>query len=166
MPLIPLTKGYSVLVDEADVARVSAFKWCAKVCGGGKVYAARGVRNGAKVEHVYLHRWLLGVTSRRRVDHENGDTLDCRRENLRRATHRQNMQNIRVARGVSGFKGVGPTRSGRWHAAITVAGRERYLGTFQAPEAAARAYDRAAVEHFGAFAATNQSLGLLPAEAA
>lgn len=54
----------------------------------------------------------------------------------------------------SGFKGV--HRHGRgWKAQIKLAGKITYLGTFDTPEEAARAYDIAADRMHGAFAAKN-----------
>lgn len=61
----------------------------------------------------------------------------------------------------SGFKGVSK-RAGKWRAYITVGGRFISLGSFTTVREAARAYDAAAREHFGEFAATNEDLGLLP----
>lgn len=43
----------------------------------------------------YLHRYILGITDRRFVDHINGDTLDCRRCNLRVCTNQQNQWNAK-----------------------------------------------------------------------
>ena len=43
----------------------------------------------------YLHRYILGITDRRFVDHINGDTLDCRRSNLRVCTNQQNQWNAK-----------------------------------------------------------------------
>lgn len=54
----------------------------------------------------------------------------------------------------SGYRGV--HRSGRgWGAVINVDGRQRWLGTYRSREDAARAYDRAALEHFGDDAVLN-----------
>ena len=82
-------------------------------------------------------------------DHRNGRTLDCRRENLREATHNENMRN-RAGWSKSGFKGV-YSRNGKWEAYIL----KKYLGTFNAPELAAIAYDEAAIKQFGKFARLN-----------
>lgn len=39
----------------------------------------------------------------------------------------------------SGFKGVFPSRSGRWIARVSIGDRRVYVGTFDSPEAASRA---------------------------
>jgi hypothetical protein len=49
-----------------------------------------------------------------------------------------------------------------WIAAIRHEGRSHYLGYFLDPLEGALAYDRAALAIHGEFAATNESLGLLP----
>lgn len=58
-------------------------------------------------------------------------------------------------------KGTSQWRSGKWRASISLAradgtgSRQLYLGTFETALEAALAYDRAAREHFGEFAACN-----------
>jgi hypothetical protein len=100
-----------------------------------------------------MHRYLMGEPSEE-VDHENGDGLDNRRKNLRRATHAQNMMNALSRRGSSRFKGVFWSVN-RWQAAIRDDYRKVYLGQFKIEEDAARAYDDAARRIHGAFARLN-----------
>lgn len=103
--------------------------------------------------------WPTGI-----VDHCNRNAADNRIENLRLASPAENARNRRAHRGsASGLKGVAP-HCDAWKAVITVDGRFHYLGLFATKEAAAAAYDRAALEMHGAFAATNHSLGLLKGE--
>jgi hypothetical protein len=43
----------------------------------------------------------------------------------------------------------------KWHAQIMVSYKRIHLGLFEVKEDAARAYDRAAIKHFGPFAKLN-----------
>jgi hypothetical protein len=47
-----------------------------------------------------------------------------------------------------------------WMARIGFEKKRIFLGYYIAEEEAARAYDKAAIEHHGEFACTNESLGL------
>lgn len=89
------------------------------------------------------------------VDHINGDRLDNRRENLRLCTRRQNTRNAK-ARSACGYRGVSHDR-GRWRSRIHHVGVGALvsLGSFDTPEEAARAFDRAARRLHGAFARLN-----------
>ena len=106
---------------------------------------------------VRLHRLIAGAGDGLMVDHINGDILDNRRSNLRICTNKQNQRNQRLRQNNStGFKGVCVSRWGgasrRYIAGIRVNKRQIQLGRFASAEEAARAYDRAALEHFGEFA--------------
>lgn len=112
-------------------------------------------RDGVKRQR-FVHRELMGLGSMAEdpieVDHINGDRLDNRRANLRLATHQENGRN--VGGRVGALKRV--DRHGRgWRAQIKVNGETLYLGTFDTPEEAARAYDAAAQRAFGSFARLN-----------
>lgn len=113
---------------------------------------------------LYLHRLILGAKKGERVDHINGNGLDNRRENLRFATASGNGANSRTYRNnTSGYKGVHwEHRRGKWYANLTHQGKTIFIGRFDLPEDAARAYDAKAVEIHGEFARTNHMLGLYP----
>lgn len=100
------------------------------------------------------------------VDHANRNKTDNRWANLRECGVAGNMRNKGKSRaGVkSRFKGVHQTRSpaNPWWAEIYFEGVKTYLGVFPSEELAAQAYDEAALRIHGAFAATNEDLGLLP----
>lgn len=157
---VPLTRGYSTIIDEADSERVGSFKWFASGREGA-VYAARHQRTGgSRQDTILLHRFLTGCPSGMEVDHINGDRLDNRRINLRICEHQENGRNTRRRTdNTSGFKGVSPEKGGKWRANIRIEGRQVYLGTFVDPEKAARAYDAAAVAAYGRFARTNFASG-------
>jgi len=91
------------------------------------------------------------------VDHINGNPLDNRRENLRICTRAQNTCNRKaVVNSKSGYKGVTKKNSSRkWIPEIRKDGKKLYLGSYNTPEEAAKAYDKAAKEIFGEFAKLN-----------
>lgn len=108
---------------------------------------------------ISLGRYLLGLPTgdRRLVDHKNGNALDNRKENLRVATKQQNNANRGLLiNNKSGYKGVSWRQlSKRWCAFISVNNKSKFLGSFKIKEEAARAYDKAAKEHYGEFAILN-----------
>lgn len=156
---IPLTQGYTTIVDDADYAALSAYRW--KALKAGKcVYAARTVRSpGASHNDVTLlmHRVLFG-TGAQRVDHINHDSLDNRRCNLRAATASTNAANSPlIVRGTPRFKGVyWNKKDGKWQAQIGNGKAAcEYLGQFDSEVEAASAYNAAARQRFGQFAVLN-----------
>ncbi len=88
--------------------------------------------------------WLMvtGKWPELQVDHINGNRSDNRIQNLRLATSGDNHQNAgRRADNTSGLVGVSRWKNTlKWRADITVAGRQKYLGTFEHPEDAHAAY--------------------------
>lgn len=92
-----------------------------------------------------------------RPDHKNRNGFDNRRENLRPATHSQQLQNTRVrVNSRSGFRGVTwNTERNCWSADITIEGKHIFLGRRKSPVEAALLYDAAAAEAFGDFASLN-----------
>jgi hypothetical protein len=104
-----------------------------------------------------MHRYLIDAPEGLEVDHIDQDSLNNCRSNLRLATKSQNGANTRrfdTEGEVKKSRGVGFYR-GRWTASIKVNGKSIYLGRFDSEDAAKRAYDVAAKEHFGEFALLN-----------
>lgn len=145
---IPLSQGKVALVDAEDYERVSKYKWFAN--RRGVLWYA--IRTDGRTS---LHCFLMDAPKHLLVDHKNGDGLDCRRKNMRVATKAQNGMNRRIAAdNTSGFKGV-YRRGKKWAAQIYLNKERHYLGAWQTPEEAARAYDEAAKRLFGEFARLN-----------
>lgn len=147
---VPLTRGFEAIIDAVDISLVDGWNWSALPNDAGGWYAYSGARR-----KVPLHGIVLPVPAGFLVDHRDGDGLNCRRANLRKATAQQNAQNRRKTRvSASIFKGI--TLDGNnWRARIKVNGRRISLGTFASEKEAARAYDAAALQHFGEFAFPN-----------
>lgn len=163
-----LSSGHTVLLDPDDYVWASRWSWQAHSSSLkrlGQVYAFRATRKpDGRRSGEFLHRVIMGAGPGQVVDHVSGDTLDCRRANLRVTDRRGNAQNIRNSKRLKRgeYKGVYLVRkSGKWAAAIRVSqpgkgrGRQVYLGCYSDPADAARAYDAAALRYFGEYAATN-----------
>jgi len=94
----------------------------------------------------YLHRlaWLYvhGEWPSNLADHKDGDKTNNRIDNIRNATHAQNLQNIAAkGRGASGLRGAYLDKaSGRWQARIMRNYKTISLGYFDTPELAHAAY--------------------------
>jgi hypothetical protein len=160
---LPLTKGQVALLDIADAERAVALgAWHASQSPADPdvYYARRKMRQpDGTYRMVMLHQFVLSTSLD--VDHRNGDTLDNRRANLRATDPSHNGGNQRVhINNSSGYKGVTwDKRRRKWLAQISVGGRGRYLGNHDDVEAAARAYDQAAIEAWGEFACVNFPIG-------
>jgi hypothetical protein len=149
---IPLRDGKYAIVDRGDAELIAGFNW--KMLGNGYVMAHRAHFS------IYLHRLIAGAGPDELVDHINRDPLDNRAVNLRIATSWQNSGNRGPDRrrlGTSSrHKGVSWSRhKNRWRAYIHIDGRTRCLGTFTDEDDAARAYNVAALAHWGSFARLN-----------
>lgn len=159
--LVPLTKGYHVIVDACDVDLAECSWFAYEKKSNRTVYAVRHDRRTKDGQPtVQLHRVILSRVVGRplrineHVDHINGDGLDNRRANLRVATAAQNQANRKIPiSNTSGYKGVSwHKKDCKWQAKIKVNYRTIYLGTFSDPEEAHAAYIAAAKKYFGEFA--------------
>ena len=152
---LTLTRGQEALIDEADYAVVSQYRWQAVWHRNTQQYQVQGYVNGRKIK---LSRFLMNAPAHLDVDHINGNSLDNQRHNLRLCTNQQNHWNMRKHRNAtSQYKGVcWVTRTRKWLAQIEVNGRNMRLGSFTDEREAARAYDVAATKFFGEFARLNK----------
>lgn len=119
--------------------------------GGYRIIAIEGREYGAhRLAWLHVHgRWPAG-----KLDHKNTVRDDDRLDNLREATHSQNMANKgRATNNTSGFKGVSWNKNaGKWIASIQANGKYEYLGLHPTAEAAHAAYCNAAHRLFAGFA--------------
>ena len=148
--LIKLTNGLFSKVDDEDFQFLSRFEWKAHFTGD--LWYARAFIDG---HHIRMHKLLC--PGGWHIDHENGDSLDNQKHNLRKATQSQNMQNQGKRRGgTSKFKGVcWDNKLKGWRAQICLNYKTRYIGTFKQEADAARAYNSQAEKLFGKYARLN-----------
>lgn len=155
--LVPLTRGFSAMIDTEDATRVGLLSWRVYVDKRSCYALTDIVTPGKRKITVGMHRFILNPTSGMQVDHRDGDGLNNKRSNIRICSPSQNRQNLHVVRGTSGFKGVGwCRRKRRWRAQIKQDGRSFHCGYFVSELDAANAYDIAARQRFGEFARVNQ----------
>lgn len=94
-----------------------------------------------------------------RVDYKDRDKRNNQRDNIRLANRSENQWNQGVRKSSkSGLKGVRYCKR-RWYAEITLNNKYHFLGSFNNPEDAARAYDRVACIYHRAFASCNFEQG-------
>ncbi len=142
IPLYPLERNVHAFVDAADYDCVKRHRWYAKKHGTGTA-AFRVAESEGKILIISLHAEIFGRAPKGMViDHKNRNPLDCRRENLRLATRRQNAWNraARPNRKYSRYKGIyfawrykdgqKISRPKPWYAQLEVNGKSHFRGYF------------------------------------
>lgn len=111
------------------------------------------INSKAYLAHRLAWRYMTGEDPIGLIDHINGNTLDNRFSNLRKCDVQQNQFNSKCrVTNKSGFKGVTTHKDGKFSARIMHNGMQVYLGYFDTPEAAHKAYCDAANKRAGEFA--------------
>lgn len=172
MKFIPVKHSNNpAIVDDDDYVSMSKYAWQLSHKG----YAERtniervGEPNGKcrpiRRTKQFMHRVIMQAQQGLQVDHANHDKLDNRKSNLRLCTQSENLRNgnKRTIKGKSSSKFKGVRKHGffkkngkpKYWARITIPSKRMSLGVYESEEEAARAYDAAALQHFGEFARLN-----------
>ena len=120
-------------------------------CAAGTVNEEGYLRIQLHSALYFSHRIVWAILKREDpleffLDHINGDRLDNRIENLRKATKKQNACNQKAAKGYYFSK-----RNKKWRAAIRLNGKSKHLGLFDTEQQAREAYLRAKEKLHGEF---------------
>lgn len=157
---VPLSQGLFAVIDAEDAELVGQHNWFATLKRGGYFHANTNIHTPQGKRVLGMHGLIIYGPElqghSRLVDHQNHDTLDNRRHNLRPASPRQNAANRRAS-GACSFLGVAwHRRTSKYQVQIrSESGRNTYIGVFTDPVEGARAYDAAARERHGEFANLN-----------
>jgi hypothetical protein len=163
---ITLSKGLFARVCHADWEQLSRYNWHATYGSGETAdpYARRHTkRSDGRRPTIYMHRLLMHAPAGLVVNHRDGDTLNNTRSNLHLAHQRDNATRLKVRKGAIPYHGVNyrKTELGEVigaknvQARIIIGNKRVSLGSYETRDAAALAYDYAAVEAFGELAYTN-----------
>lgn len=152
-----IVAGLSILIDEDDVKKIVLYRWRAIGRSMGKIQLC-GRPKGTGRE-ITLTRLLLNAQPNTFSQWRNGNRLDYRKSNLESvsmAVRQARLGKRAPEQATSRFKGVSfSQKEGCWTASIRPQGESYSLGSFNDEEAAARAYDQAALRFFGEEAYTN-----------
>lgn len=155
---IQLTQGKVALVDDEDFDYLNQWKWYANNLKG-KFYAVRSESINKKYTGCLLmHRVIMNPTKGLVVDHINGDTLNNQKNNLRNCTHADNIKNQKLSiSNKTGFRGVSWHKNNKvYESRIRSNNISYYIGSFNNPIDAAKAYNEAAIKFHGEFANLNK----------
>lgn len=144
-------KGHEVIVDDEDKDLLD-INW--SINNGYVVRSAKP----KQMHRIILERKIERDLIKGEVcDHADGNPLNNSRANLRVATQAQNVWNRKVhPANTTGYKGVYIAKLGEtWDAVIRVRGELIKLGRFTDIREAIKAYNDAAIEHYGEFARLN-----------
>lgn len=162
--------GYPVEIDDEDHFKVINISLSIGRYSNDTPYVRQLYREtgNKSIKELSLPKILLGISDNSViVDHIDGNTMNNKKANLRMCTQKENCRNSKKAYNritSSTYKGVSLRKDKKnlkrpWRAYIRLDGKLIGLGHYDNEIDAAKAYDRAAVHHFGEFAKINFEKG-------
>jgi len=144
-----------VEIDDDDKDLVLSYKWFVhrtQLKKNGKYYF---ICNYKKNKQVLLHRIIMNAIyyNGMVVDHIDGNTLNNKKSNLRLCHQYGNAENQKISkRNTSGYKGVSwSSLYNKWVSKIHCRNKYHFLGYFNDPEQAYKAYCEASIKYHGEF---------------
>ena len=143
------------IIDAEDVGKVKKYKWHLH-----RKNDTHHVATNINQVTVYLSNIIMGrfLGCKKEIDHKNHNLMNNKKSNLRGCTHNQNMYNRKLNKNnTSGYKGVSwAAIEKKWIARIGVKRKYIRVGAFVDKIEAAKAYNTAALQHFGEYACLNE----------
>ena len=149
-------KGYKAVKGDKKLTSVKFLEnLCAHSSGYGIFQRCITTKKGLKYETIYLHRWLADKFVKKPKSNrklflrfKNGDTQDCRLDNLEYATMSELRRSNSTTTNKSGYRGV-TKENNRYRANLYHKKVNYNLGFFKTAEEAAKAYNKKSRELFG-----------------
>lgn len=148
------------IIDLEDLERVINFPytWFAKYNHtNDEYYVVASVYHPElqRSRPIFLHQFLMN-TNGKDVDHENNDTLDNRKSNMRVVEESNNSKNrkSRNRNNKSGYRNVSLIK-GKWVVQLQIDGKNKALGRFEDVHEAGKFAEEMRQKHYGEFAGKN-----------
>lgn len=150
------------IIDLEDLDRVIGFPytWFAKYNHtNGEYYVTASIYDHGthRTKPMFLHQFLTGADGKD-VDHENNDTLDNRKSNLRVVAESNNSKNRkgRNKNNKSGYRNVcWSSRDKKWIVQIQIDKKHKRLGSFDDVHEAGKFAEEMRKKYYGEFAGRN-----------
>ena len=151
---------FKVLLDDEDYDKCIVHDWRINWHSPKRTYAMTNIRDEkGKIKTYKMHRYIMGLPDYN-IDHIDGNGLNNQKSNFRKCNCSQNGFNRGLNKNnTTGYKGVvlykAHKRKKPYHSQIKINRETLSLGYYSTAEAAALAYNKAALKYIGEFAYLN-----------